>query len=396
MRPAASRPRIIGSASSRSPTPRSDHRSWWLRLAAFTVTVAHPSGASGAGRSPTTSPLSGSSKEKVSASTANMLRPLATWRRSRRSASDRPLTAGAALDRLTPMTWTNWVGNQSFSPATTATPRDEDEVVALVKEAAGRGQGVRVAGAGHSFTPVVQTDGLLLDVSAMRGVVGTDRDAQAGDGAARHADPRLLRAALGRRPRAAQPGRHRHPADRRRGGDRDARLRHALHQPVRRRAGRTPRDGHRRGARDRRGRARPAPRRPGLRRDARRRHAARAGGHRRLPAPRARQPPVVGRRDGRLGPARRGAPPLRDVLAADRGVGRALQPRRARRAAPGPVLRQGLRRGRARRARRRHRRAAGWTGATGSSRWSTTPTSTSWSTSWRSTGLPRRSTRCAS
>ena len=60
-------PRIIGSASSRSPTPRSDQRSWWLRLAAFTVTVAHPSGASGAGRSPTTRPLSGSSKEKVSA-----------------------------------------------------------------------------------------------------------------------------------------------------------------------------------------------------------------------------------------------------------------------------------------------------------------------------------------
>ena len=33
---------------------------------------------------------------------------------------------------------------------------------------------VRVAGAGHSFTPVVQTDGLLLDLSALRGVVGTD------------------------------------------------------------------------------------------------------------------------------------------------------------------------------------------------------------------------------
>ena len=58
------------------------------------------------------------------------------------------------------MTWTNWVGNQSFTPASTATPRDEDEVVALVREAARRGQGVRVAGAGHSFTPVVQTDGL--------------------------------------------------------------------------------------------------------------------------------------------------------------------------------------------------------------------------------------------
>ncbi len=72
------------------------------------------------------------------------------------------------------MTWTNWVGNQSFSPASTASPRDEEEVASLVRAAAERGQGVRVAGAGHSFTPVVQTDGLLLDLSALRGVVGTD------------------------------------------------------------------------------------------------------------------------------------------------------------------------------------------------------------------------------
>ncbi len=72
------------------------------------------------------------------------------------------------------MTWTNWVGNQSFAPDSSATPRDEGEVVTLVRQAAERGQGVRVAGAGHSFTPVVQTDGLLLDVSALRGVVSTD------------------------------------------------------------------------------------------------------------------------------------------------------------------------------------------------------------------------------
>jgi FAD/FMN-containing dehydrogenase len=33
---------------------------------------------------------------------------------------------------------------------------------------------VRVVGAGHSFTPVVQTDGLLLDLSALAGVVDAD------------------------------------------------------------------------------------------------------------------------------------------------------------------------------------------------------------------------------
>ena len=71
--------------------------------------------------------------------------------------------------------WTNWVGNQSFTPGYAAAPRDEDEVAALVREASDRGSGVRVAGATHSFTPIVQTDGLLLDLSALRAVIETDR-----------------------------------------------------------------------------------------------------------------------------------------------------------------------------------------------------------------------------
>ena len=70
--PAASQPRIIGSCSSLSPTPRSDHTSWWFSDVALTVTVVHPSGTSGSGRSPSTRPASGSSEEKDSAYTANM------------------------------------------------------------------------------------------------------------------------------------------------------------------------------------------------------------------------------------------------------------------------------------------------------------------------------------
>jgi FAD/FMN-containing dehydrogenase len=72
--------------------------------------------------------------------------------------------------------WTNWVGNQSFTPGHSAAPRDEEEVAALVRDAAQLGSKVRVAGAGHSFTPVVSTDGLLLDLSALTGVVSADRD----------------------------------------------------------------------------------------------------------------------------------------------------------------------------------------------------------------------------
>jgi len=70
--------------------------------------------------------------------------------------------------------WTNWAGNQSFTPARFAAPASADEVAELVAEAAAAGMGVRVAGAGHSFTPVVQTGGLLLDLSKLGGVIGAD------------------------------------------------------------------------------------------------------------------------------------------------------------------------------------------------------------------------------
>ncbi len=63
--------------------------------------------------------------------------------------------------------WTNWVGNQSCRPAQVAAPESEDEVAELVAAAARQARGVRVAGAGHSFTPVVATDGLLLDLRGL-------------------------------------------------------------------------------------------------------------------------------------------------------------------------------------------------------------------------------------
>jgi FAD/FMN-containing dehydrogenase len=59
--------------------------------------------------------------------------------------------------------WRNWVGNQSCEPERIAAPTSEDEVCELVAGA----RSVRVAGAGHSFTPVVATDGLLLDLGGL-------------------------------------------------------------------------------------------------------------------------------------------------------------------------------------------------------------------------------------
>jgi FAD/FMN-containing dehydrogenase len=71
-------------------------------------------------------------------------------------------------------TWTNWVGNQAFNPAERAAPASEDEVAAVVAAAAQRGLPVRAAGAGHSFTPVVETGGLLLDLRGLGGIRSID------------------------------------------------------------------------------------------------------------------------------------------------------------------------------------------------------------------------------
>jgi FAD/FMN-containing dehydrogenase len=80
------------------------------------------------------------------------------------------------IDLPTGAQWTNWVGNRTFTPRYAAAARDEEEVVALVREARRRGAGIRVAAAGHSFTPVVETEGLLLDLSGLTGVVGVDSE----------------------------------------------------------------------------------------------------------------------------------------------------------------------------------------------------------------------------
>jgi FAD/FMN-containing dehydrogenase len=80
------------------------------------------------------------------------------------------------IDLPAGMWWTNWVGNRSFTPRHAASPRSEEEVAALVRRAGERGLGVRVAATGHSFTPIVETDGLLLDLSALSGVLATDAE----------------------------------------------------------------------------------------------------------------------------------------------------------------------------------------------------------------------------
>lgn len=64
----------------------------------------------------------------------------------------------------------NWSRAESASPVEIAHPASVDAVVALVRSAADRGLRVKAIGAGHSFTSIALTDGVLVDLSGLSGV----------------------------------------------------------------------------------------------------------------------------------------------------------------------------------------------------------------------------------
>ena len=70
--------------------------------------------------------------------------------------------------------WRNWGENQTCAPALYAEPRTEAELVAAVREGIAAGLSIRVAGTGHSSSPLVQTGGLLLSLQHLSGVIETD------------------------------------------------------------------------------------------------------------------------------------------------------------------------------------------------------------------------------
>jgi FAD/FMN-containing dehydrogenase len=70
--------------------------------------------------------------------------------------------------------WRNWGGNQSFTYTKAVVATTDDDVIGAVREAAQHRHGLRVTGSGHSFTPIVQTEHTLVDISALSGVTTAD------------------------------------------------------------------------------------------------------------------------------------------------------------------------------------------------------------------------------
>ncbi len=67
--------------------------------------------------------------------------------------------------------WSNWSRGQSCAPAEHVRPGNRAELA----EAVARGRAVRVAGAGHSFSGGVATDGTLISLERMDRVLDVDR-----------------------------------------------------------------------------------------------------------------------------------------------------------------------------------------------------------------------------
>jgi FAD-linked oxidoreductase len=70
--------------------------------------------------------------------------------------------------------WTNWAGDQACRPAEVVRPDSRDQLAEAIAGAASAGRKVSVAGSGHSFTEAPMTDGTMVHVEALKGVLDAD------------------------------------------------------------------------------------------------------------------------------------------------------------------------------------------------------------------------------
>ena len=72
-------------------------------------------------------------------------------------------------------TWRNWAGNQKASPVSIDAPRSVAELAALVASASEQGQKVKAVGSGHSFTSAAATNGRMIRLENLSGILHVDR-----------------------------------------------------------------------------------------------------------------------------------------------------------------------------------------------------------------------------
>ncbi|HEY6331133.1 MAG TPA: D-arabinono-1,4-lactone oxidase [Blastocatellia bacterium] len=70
--------------------------------------------------------------------------------------------------------WSNWSGSVSCNPKEIVYPQRLDELTDLVVETGRIGRHIRVAGAGHSFTRLVESEDIIVSLDRLSGIVSAD------------------------------------------------------------------------------------------------------------------------------------------------------------------------------------------------------------------------------
>lgn len=74
------------------------------------------------------------------------------------------------------MQWKNWDGRVRCEPQQYLEPATEQEVAELLARVTGDGRRLRVAGSGHSFTPLVRSNDILISLRKLSGILHIDPD----------------------------------------------------------------------------------------------------------------------------------------------------------------------------------------------------------------------------
>ena len=85
------------------------------------------------------------------------------------------LTPQLAFAERKPIGWRNWSGSQSCQPRARLAPANLAELQQLVRDSAGP---LRPVGAGHSFTALVPTDGEIVSLARISGLIDHDAEKQ--------------------------------------------------------------------------------------------------------------------------------------------------------------------------------------------------------------------------
>ena len=74
--------------------------------------------------------------------------------------------------------WKNWSGYVACPDARVVTPGTDAELADALRGAHQASQAVRMVGGGHSFSPLVASDGLIVSLDKLQGVIAVDTEAR--------------------------------------------------------------------------------------------------------------------------------------------------------------------------------------------------------------------------